>query len=110
MPSLSEELSQLEEHLLAVLTELNEMKEKVQRLEAENTMLIQKFSPYQNGELSETADQDASPVKTASEGQDVLSKLYKEGYHICHPAFGQPRMNNEDCIFCQGVLKNDDAH
>lgn len=109
MPSLSEELIQLENILTAALSELSVMKEKAQRLEAENAALIQKFSPYQNDAQPNGTDKGMVVAKTVSEGREALFKLYTEGYHICHPAFGQPRMNNEDCLYCLGVLKNDDV-
>ena len=110
MPSLSEELSQLENTLKSALSELETMKEKVRRLEAENALLIQKLSPY--GEEAAPAEQspsDASAPKAASEGREALFKLYAEGYHVCHPAFGQMRNNNEDCLYCLGVLTDDDT-
>ena len=110
MPSLSEELSQLESTLQTALSELDNMKEKVHRLEAENAALIQKFSPYCDEAASQAADQmTADAHKTASEGREALFKLYAEGYHVCHPAFGQKRSNNEDCLYCLGVLNDDDT-
>ena len=96
MPSLSEELSQLESTLQMALSELENMKEKVHRLEAENATLIQKLSPYCTDATPQAADQTAAEAhKTASEGREALFKLYAEGYHVCHPAFGQKRSNNE---------------
>ena len=103
MPSLSEELSQLESTLQTALSELENMKEKVHRLEAENAALIQKFSPYCDEAASQAADQ------MTADAHEALFKLYAEGYHVCHPAFGQKRSNNEDCLYCLGVLNDDDT-
>lgn len=110
MPSLSEDLSQLESTLTAALSELENMKEKVRRLEAENAMLIQKLSPYSDEKTPQAASKPTNDAhKTASDGRDALFKLYAEGYHVCHPAFGQQRSNNEDCLYCLGVLNDEET-
>ena len=110
MPSLSEDLSQLESTLTAALSELESMKEKVRRLETENALLIQKLSPYSDEKTPQEASKPSTAVhKTASDGREALFKLYAEGYHVCHPAFGQQRSNNEDCLYCLGVLNDEET-
>ncbi len=110
MPSLSEDLSQLESILTTALSELENMKEKVHRLEAENAMLIQKLSPYRDEKAPQAVSKPVNDApKAASDGRDALFKLYAEGYHVCHPAFGQQRNNNEDCLYCLGVLNDEDT-
>ena len=110
MPSLTEELSQLEITSQAPLSELENMKEKVHRLEAENATLIQKLSPYcDESAPQQAASPSAAAHNTASEGREALFKLYAEGYHVCHPACGQKRSNSEDCLYCLGVLNDDDT-
>ena len=101
MPSLSEEITQLETTLTLALAELGALKEKAARLEAENAKLIAHLSPYEDP----PAKASAHPAQ--SDGLGALRKLYDEGYHVCHPAFGQMRDNHgtQDCIYCLEVLK-----
>lgn len=110
MPSLSEEITQLETTLTLALSELEALKEKVLHLELENATLIQHLSPYNDDKNdTPTPPQSTQATRTpaSSDGLDALARLYAEGYHVCHPAFGQLRDNCgiQDCIYCLDVLK-----
>lgn len=37
-------------------------------------------------------------------GYSNLLHLYNEGYHICHPSFGERRKG--ECLFCQQLIDN----
>ncbi|HZJ84122.1 MAG TPA: initiation control protein YabA [Syntrophomonadaceae bacterium] len=47
------------------------------------------------------------PQNESLEGESYenLSRLYKEGYHVCHMAYGQVRQG--DCLFCIAFIEKE---
>lgn len=90
---LSEKLAMLEASFHQLAAEFAEMNQQVVKLEEENERLRQQLAPAQ--------------LKTASNtggGQQMLRRLYEEGYHVCPANYG--REHDGGCLFCLEVLKN----
>ncbi|HHW07559.1 MAG TPA: DNA replication initiation control protein YabA [Clostridia bacterium] len=86
---------ELETKLKAALEEVQELKMYAYALEQQNEQLRAKLYAQQE-------------QGTAYEN---LSKLYEEGFHVCHAHFGRFRSQGEDCLFCLGFLrKNNKDH
>lgn len=84
--SLTQDLEALEEKLQEALAQIEQMKLVVESLEDQNAILRTKLSTE----------------KIRGEGFESLSRLYDEGYHICHEYYAQRR--DEPCLFCLSFL------
>lgn len=89
--ALRNEIWEIEEALNALQYRLQELRLKVDSLEVQNSRLLARLSEE----------------NIRSEGVEELNKLYNEGYHICPTYFAQNR-NGEECLFCQGFLKENE--
>ena len=89
--SLSGELRLWEADLEKLLFELRDLRQKAVNLEAQNEILRQRVS--------------ADNIR--GEGLESLSRLYDEGFHVCHTRFAQQR--DEDCLFCLSLLHQVDT-
>ncbi len=78
-----------------LVIEVGDLKARVSLLEAN---LPHTDSPAQQRVLPRN-------MKLEGESYETLGGLYKEGYHICSMAFGQPR--EEDCLFCIAFLEKE---
>jgi len=86
--TLYEDIFKWHEQLQTLLTEADELRERVGELERYNAYLQQKLISDEK-----------------SGGFEALKTLYNEGYHICHAHFARPR--EEDCLFCLSLLCNE---
>ena len=78
----------LEDQLNDLLDKLQELRIKVDSMEVQNARLLERLSVE----------------NIRSEGQEELTKLYDEGYHIC-ATYSAQRRNGEECLFCLSFLK-----
>ncbi|MCL2817366.1 MAG: DNA replication initiation control protein YabA [Clostridiales bacterium] len=84
--SLADEIKKWQEKLDALLQEGQLLQQKAAHLERQNAYLQERLSGRQ----------------AQDDGMEALSKLYDEGFHICHAYFAQPR--EEDCLFCLSFM------
>jgi len=78
-----EELRQLKEKLAALSEESERLRQTAAGLEQKKTLLMQQLA--------------------AEQGLKPLTRIYSEGYHICHACFAKERSG--ECLFCLALLK-----
>ncbi|MCL2678309.1 MAG: initiation control protein YabA, partial [Clostridiales bacterium] len=83
--SLADEIKNWQEKFSALLQEGQLLQQKAAQLEKQNAYL-----------------QESHSRRQVDGGIGALSKLYDEGFHICHAYFAQTR--EEDCLFCLSFL------
>ncbi|MCP0886382.1 DNA replication initiation control protein YabA [Ligilactobacillus sp. WILCCON 0076] len=76
--------------------ELTQIIEKNAELEIENQHLRER--------LQELEQKNSKEEPGLSKSRQNLEKLYREGFHVCNDMYGSRRVNDEPCIFCQGVI------
>ena len=91
MMSLADEIKIWQEKLSELLQEGQLLQQKAAQLEKQNAYLQENFSRR----------------PAADDGLGALSKLYDEGFHICHAYFAQIR--EDDCLFCLSFLHKEGA-
>jgi len=91
----------MEVKLHAILTELQELKNKARELEEENSRLRQELAGACHGKgITGTL---AAEAGATCAGFLNLLELYDKGFHICNLYFGRRRA--EECLFCMAFLK-----
>lgn len=78
------------EELTAIIRELTfeiaDLKQRIRELEIEKAQEEYKPPDFKD------------KILLRAEGYENLGGIYKEGYHICSMAYGEPR--EEECLFC----------
>lgn len=97
---LTEKLIELEEKMTQMMEELKTLKMYAYSLEEENEKLRMELCQCPE-ETKKAVEENAQRIQ--GEGYDNLTRLYNEGFHICHIHFGQQRKG--DCLFCMGFMR-----
>lgn len=96
----------MDEEVLSALAyfqeELEEMAIRFQKLKDVTYQLYRENEELkeENAELKEIIFNKKK--KITGKGYSNLVHLYQEGYHVCHPSFGERRKG--DCLFCQKLI------
>ena len=102
MQSLFKLTREMEIKLHALLAEVQELKNKAQELEEENSRLRKDLAAlYREGLCGETGADNGVPHK----GFFNLLGLYDHNFHICNAYFGRKRSG--DCLFCMAFLRKE---
>ncbi|GFH40889.1 initiation control protein YabA [Lactococcus insecticola] len=107
-------LSELEEQLVATLTQVSDIKSTYQKLISENTSLLIENARLRDriaelSDLSEqaesTADNQDKAAKTAKKNpMSNLQEIYEDGFHVCRDFYGQRLEPGETCLYCAEIL------
>lgn len=99
MGQLYQAISEIEENISRLLTEIRSLRQYVEYLEQENANLKKELCAVSQADTERVHKNAAKIQKEASEN---LEKLYREGFHICHLYFGEPLEGS--CLFCNAFL------
>lgn len=78
-----------------LILEVGDLKERVTILEKD---LLSYKEPIAATPISQNESLEG-------ESYESLGRLYKEGYHVCHMAYGQVRQG--DCLFCIAFIEKE---
>lgn len=87
-------LQELKTIIRDLIIEVGELKERLDRLERK-----------QDSESRPSLPILQQPNAIEGEGYENLGRIYRDGYHICHHAFGLAREGG--CLFCLALLEKE---
>jgi len=99
---LSQAISEIEENISKLLSEVRSLRQYVEYLEDENIKLKRQLCAVSE---ADTLRVQKNAARIQKEAQENLEKLYKEGFHVCHIYFGEQLEGN--CLFCNAFLRKD---
>lgn len=102
MGQLSQAISEIEENISKLLSEVRSLRQYVEYLEDENIKLKRQLCAVSE---ADTLRVQKNAARIQKEAQENLEKLYKEGFHVCHIYFGEQLEGN--CLFCNAFLRKD---
>jgi len=77
-----------------LILEIGDLKERVRCLEKETSPEPQRIDRPKD-----------EIIKLQGEGYEQLGRIYKEGYHVCPVAYGEPR--RDGCLFCIAFMEKE---
>lgn len=102
MGQLYQAISEVEENLSRLLSEVRSLRQYVEYLEEENVKLKRQLCAVSE---TDTARVQKNAARIQKEAHENLEKLYSEGFHVCHIYFGEPLEGS--CLFCNAFLRKD---
>ncbi|MDR2833077.1 MAG: DNA replication initiation control protein YabA [Streptococcaceae bacterium] len=98
LDSLEEVLSNSLRTISLMKKNIKSLIEKNNTLELENTRLRERLDTFETGK--ENAQKAVAVEVDDSSTLQMLEELYHDGFHVCHPFYGQRRENDEPCAWC----------
>ena len=102
---LYDSLESLEEVLSSSLTTISLIKKNIKvliennnALEHENDRLRERLKSFEPKDSRKKEDSNNATNKRTT--LQMLEELYNDGFHVCHPFYGQIRENDAPCAFC----------
>ena len=90
---MEKKIQELKKIIRELTFEIADLKQRVRELEKEKAE--EEYSPPAPG----------NKILLRAEGYENLGGIYKEGYHICSMAYGEPR--EEECLFCIAFMSRE---
>lgn len=104
---LLEQLNHFEESLQDTLSQVSSIREALEESQKENAKLrmeLEKVREY----LAELEKQEKTEEKGKKKAKDepnpTLSKIYEEGFHVCHLHYAERLEEGESCLDCLELL------
>jgi len=95
-------ITEVEENLSRIHSEVKSLRQYVEYLEEENVKLKRQLCAVSE---ADTTRVQKNAARIQKEAQENLEKLYSEGFHVCHIYFGEPMEGS--CLFCNAFLRKD---
>ncbi len=90
---MEKKIQELKKIIRELTFEIADLRQRVKELEKEKALEEHTPPAYNN------------KILLRAEGYENLGGIYKEGYHICSMAYGEPR--NEECLFCIAFMSRE---
>ncbi|WP_334329027.1 initiation control protein YabA [Companilactobacillus sp. HBUAS59699] len=95
--SISNQLGSLSNQIDALKEQLSKDLEEKEELKMENHNLRKQLEKL--GYEDKSFNESELPTSRLN-----LEKLYHKGFHVCQQFYGSHRKENEECVFCLGVI------
>ncbi|MFD1472500.1 DNA replication initiation control protein YabA [Companilactobacillus mishanensis] len=101
---LYDEFDKITNQLVSLSSQMVKLREQFSRTLEENEEL-----KMENQNLRKHLDKEDNAGKDFEDhnlpsSRLNLEKLYEKGFHVCQQFYGSHRKNNEECVFCLGVI------
>ncbi|MDR1606066.1 MAG: initiation control protein YabA [Streptococcaceae bacterium] len=105
--SFFDNLSELEERLVATLTHASDIKSDYQKILTENTSLRIENARLRD-RLAELSELETPENKQKQADKKVpmsnLQEIYDDGFHVCREYYGKHLESGEGCLYCGEIL------
>ena len=98
LDSLEEALSNSAKSISLMKKDIKKLVEKNNALELENKNLRARLQSFEPKEIEKNDDKVSANSKRST--LKMLEELYKDGFHVCHPFYGQRRDKDLECAWC----------